>query len=279
MSTELAQSTTAQVAQPIFFATLIIITAYFPLMAFENAEGKLFRPMALTVGFALAGALIYALTVAPGLAYAALKQPIHIRSSKTIERIRTHYRRALERLLDQERVTIGVIVGVMIGVIALGATIGGEFLPDMDEGSLWMQVQMPTGLSVDKASEMASDRRRTVKAFPEVADIVTQTGRNDSGTDPWSPSHIEAGVTLTPYATWPEHESKTAFVRKLSEKLAQIPGMSVGISQPIIDGVNDMVGGAHSPLVLRVYGDDFKELRRIGEDISRELKTLPGGGD
>eukprot|EP01037_Dinobryon_pediforme_P014585 gene14585-14709_t len=279
MSTELAQSTTAQVAQPIFFATLIIITAYFPLMAFENAEGKLFRPMALTVGFALAGALIYALTVAPGLAYAALKQPIHIRSSKTIERIRTHYRRALERLLDQERVTIGVIVGVMIGVIALGATIGGEFLPDMDEGSLWMQVQMPTGLSVDKASEMASDLRRTVKAFPEVADIVTQTGRNDSGTDPWSPSHIEAGVTLTPYATWPEHESKTAFVRKLSEKLAQIPGMSVGISQPIIDGVNDMVGGAHSPLVLRVYGDDFKELRRIGEDISRELKTLPGGGD
>ena len=162
----------------------------------------------------------------------------------------------------------------------LGASVGREFLPDMDEGSLWLQVQMPTGLSVDKASEMASDLRRVVKSFPEVAYIVTQTGRNDTGTDPWTPSHIESGVGLTPYSSWPNHESKAQFVQKLSARLAHdLPGMQVGISQPIIDGVNDMVGGAHSPLVLRIYGDDFKELRRIGGEIVDILRDTPGTGE
>ena len=279
MPADLAISTAIQVAHPIFFATLIIITAYFPLLAFENAEGKLFRPMAYTVGFALAGALLYALMVAPGLTYVALRKPVVIKPNRFIEGLRTAYRKGLDYLIVRPRAVIIVAALSLVGVIALGATVGREFLPDMDEGSLWMQVQMPTGLSVDKASEMAGEIRKIVGAYPEVAYIVTQTGRNDSGTDPWSPSHIESGVGLTPYAAWPNHESKQAFVHKLADRLNQLPGVSVGISQPIIDGVNDMVGGAHSPLVLRVYGTDFAELRKIGGEIVTELKSLPGGGD
>jgi cobalt-zinc-cadmium resistance protein CzcA len=279
MATRKAIATGAQVARPIFFATLIIITAYFPLLAFQNAEGKLFRPMAYTVGFALLGALVYAITLAPALSYLALRSPKKIRPVWAIERLRDGYRYLLQRLLSHLYVAYIVAGVTFAAVLVLGASVGREFLPDLDEGALWLQVQMPTGISLDKASELAGDLRRTVKAFPEVTYIVTQTGRNDTGTDPWTPSHIEAAVGLAPYDTWPAAESKAQFVQRLSDRLSKLPGMQIGISQPIIDGVNDTVGGAHSPLVLRVYGDDFKEMRRIGGAIVDVLRQTPGTGE
>ena len=279
MPPNLAVNAATQVARPIFFATLIIITAYFPLLAFQNAEGKLFRPMAFTVGFALAGALLYAITLAPGLTYLALKDPVGLRTNKVVDWLRRGYRDVLVKLLNHLSIAYVAAAVALVCVLVLGASVGREFLPDLDEGALWMQVQLPTGLSLEKASEMAGELRRTVMTFPEVSYIVTQTGRNDTGTDPWTPSHIESGVGLKPYGSWPDRESKAAFVQKLSDRLSQIPGAQVGISQPIIDGVNDMVGGAHSPLVLRIYGDDFKELRRIGGEIVDVLRATPGTGE
>jgi heavy metal efflux system protein len=279
MAPNLAMNTATHVAGPIFFATLIIITAYFPLLAFTNAEGKLFRPMAYTVGAALLGALAYALMLAPGLGFMALRRPIRIRPNRAIERLRNGYRDALDRLLNHLPVAYIAAAVALALVIVLGAAAGREFLPDLDEGALWLQVDLPTGLSLDKASEMAGELRSIVRSFPEVSYIVTQTGRNDTGTDVWTPSHIESAVGLKPYDTWPGHESKAAFVQKLNRRLQQIPGMTVGISQPIVDGVNDMVGGAHSPLVLRIYGNDFKELRRIGDQIVGVLRQTPGTGE
>ncbi len=276
---ETAISTALQVARPIFFSTLIIITAYFPLLAFEHAEGKLFRPMAYTVGFALFGALVYAIMLAPGLTYVALRQPLVIRPNRVIEILRSGFRTVLTWLLSHLLVVYGVSALALAAVLVLGASVGREFLPDLDEGALWLQVQMPTGLSLDKASELSSELRRVVRSFKEVSYIVTQTGRNDSGTDPWTPSHAESAVGLTPYGSWPDRESKAAFVQRLSDRLAQIPGMQVGISQPIVDGVNDMVGGAHSPLVMRIYGDDFRELRRIAGEIVDVLRATPGTGE
>lgn len=270
---------TRQVARPIFFATLIIVTAYAPLLAFERAEGKLFSPMAHTVGYALLGALLCAITLVPALAWLALRKPRKVLHNKPLERLQAGYRRALEWLLARPRVTCAAAGMALVAVLVLGSTIGREFLPELDEGSLWLQVQLPSGLSLEKASEMASEYRRVVGAFPEVSYVVTQLGRNDTGTDPWTPSHIESGVGLKPYDTWPSGETKAQFVRRLNERLQQIPGISVGISQPIIDGENDMIGGAHSPLVLRIYGDDFRELRRIGGEIVQVLKGIPGTAD
>ena len=275
----LAVSTATHVARPIFFATLIIITAYFPLLAFQHAEGKLFRPMAFTVGFALFGALLYAISLAPGLTFMALERPVAVRPNRFIEALRTGYRRWLSALLQRLPIAYAAGAAALVAVILLGATVGREFLPDLDEGALWLQVQMPTGLSLDKASEMAGELRRVVRSFPEVSYIVTQTGRNDTGTDPWTPSHTESAVGLTPYSTWPHHESKAQFLNRFNARLQQIPGMQIGISQPIVDGVNDMVGGAHSPLVLRIYGDDFKEMRRIGNQIVGILQATPGTGE
>ncbi|RRB80869.1 efflux RND transporter permease subunit, partial [Escherichia coli] len=121
----------------------------------------------------------------------------------------------------------------LAAVVGLGASAGREFLPELDEGSLWLQVDMPSGISLDKANEMASEVRRAMLEFPEVKHVVTQLGRNDSGTDPWTPSHIEAPVGLHPYETWPDRESKAELVKRVSARLEKIPGISFGISQPI----------------------------------------------
>ena len=152
-------------------------------------------------------------------------------------------------------------------------------MPELDEGALWLQVKLPTGLSLEKASEMASELRRTLCEFPEISYAITQLGRNDDATDPWTPSHIEAPVGLTPYNTWPKGETKAKFMRRLNARLKQLPGFEVGISQPIIDMVNDAVGGSHSPLVVRIIGNDFNELRRIGGEVVDVLRGVRGTAD
>ncbi len=268
--------TVSHVSGPIFFATLIIITAYFPLFAFERAEGKLFKPMAFTVGYALVGALLCALTLIPSLAYVALRKPSKPFVNKPLVWLTGAYRSVLGRLLDLPAIAYALSALALAAVALLGATAGREFLPDIDEGALWLQVQLPSGLSLDKASDMATELRHVLLEYPEVSYVVTQVGRNDDGTDPWTPSHMEVPVGLKPYGEWPAGVNKAAFVRTLTERFARMPGFDVGISQPIIDGVNDAVGGAHSPLVLRIYGDDLKESRRIGNQIVDLLGTVRG---
>jgi heavy metal efflux system protein len=265
-----------QVTRPIFFASLIIITTYLPLFSFERAEAKLFTPMAYTMGYALFGALLTTLTLVPGLAYYAFHKPGRVYRNRWLEKLTEGYDRVLAICLEQPRIVYGVAIFALLAVVGLGATVGREFLPDLDEGSLWLQVQMPTGLALNQASDMASELRRAVRKYPEVSYIVTQTGRNDDGTDPWTMSHIEAPVGLTSYDTW-HGESKKEFVNKLATNLAKdLPGFDVGISQPIIDGVNDLIGGAHSPLVIKIYGDDLEMLRNVGHQIVDVLYTIPG---
>src|SRR5581483_1826118 len=118
--------------------------------------------------------------------------------------------------IKEPRIIYGVTIFAILAVVALGATIGREFLPDLDEGALWLQVQMPTGLSLDQASDMTAQLRKVVREFPEVSYVVTQLGRNDSGTDPWTPSHAEAAVGLKPYSNWAHGETKAEFLRKFS---------------------------------------------------------------
>jgi cobalt-zinc-cadmium resistance protein CzcA len=272
-----AKAATLQVTRPIFFASLIIITAYLPLFSFERAEAKLFTPMAYTMGYALFGALLTALALVPGLAYLAFRKPGRVYHNRWLERLTLQYDRVLAACLDQPRIIYGVVVFALFAVVGLGATVGRDFLPDLDEGALWLQVQMPTGLALNKATDMASDLRRAILKYPEVSYVVTQTGRNDDGTDPWTMSHIEAPVGLKPYDTWPAGESKKQFVDRLAAGLTKdLPGYSIGISQPIIDGVNDMIGGAHSPLVAKIYGDDLDQLRSIGGQIVNVLYSIQG---
>jgi cobalt-zinc-cadmium resistance protein CzcA len=276
LTEEDVRSATSQVARPIFFATLIIATAYFPLFTLQRGEAALFTPMAYTVGFALLGALLCTLALVPGLAYLAFRKPRAAFRDCPLEWLGRVYRATLGAVLDRPIFSYIATGAAFVAVGVFGTLVGRDYLPDLDEGALWLQVQLPSGLSLDAASEMASELRRTVREFPEVRFIMTQLGREDAAVDAWTPSHVEAPIGLTPYDTWPAGETKADFVRKLNARLNQLPGFNVGINQPISDMVFDLVGGAHSALVLRVVGDDFAEDRRIAGEIVDILRNTRG---
>ena len=270
---------TATVARPIFFGMVVIITAYLPLFMFQRIEYKLFSPMAWAIGFALCGALVVALTLIPGLAYVAFKTPRRVFHNPVLLRLRSAYAALLNRLVGHRSVTIAAFVFAFAGVGVLGATVGRDFLPYLDEGSIWMQVTLPPGISLTRAAQMADALRAATREFKEVATVVTQLGRNDDGTDPWTPSHIEASVALHPYDTWTSGRDKQQLIEALGKRFEQLPGTRVGFTQPMIDGVLDKLAGAHSDLVVKVYGNDFAESRRIVADIEAALKTVPGARD
>ncbi|MGE5368336.1 MAG: efflux RND transporter permease subunit [Chloroflexota bacterium] len=276
LETDTVQFVVRQVVNPIFFATIIIITAYLPLLGLERVEAKLFSPVAYTISYALIGALLCSLLVTPGLAFMAFRKPAPVFHNPVLEYLDSRYRYLLATCLEKPRIIYAAAGAAFLGVIIAGATIGREFLPNLDEGSLWLQVQLPSGISMSKAQEMARDLRNTVLEFPEVSFVVTQIGRNDDRTDPWTTSHIEAPIGLRPYSEWPGGESKADFVRRLSERLNKLPGIEAGVSQPIIDNVNELVSGAHSALVVKVFGQDLKEARRIADDIVQILRETPG---
>jgi cobalt-zinc-cadmium resistance protein CzcA len=270
---------THEVVGPLFFGMVVIITAYLPLFAFQRIEYKLFSPMAFAIGFALLGALVVALTLIPGLAYVAYRKPRRLFHNVPLERLRVEHARALFAVMRHPYLTVGAFVGGIAAAAALGATLGRDFLPTLDEGSIWLQVTLPPGISLDKAAEMADALRKATLEFPEVSTIVTQLGRNDDGTDPWTPSHIEASVGLHPYDKWASGIDKSQLIERLGRRYTQLPGTDVGFSQPMIDGVLDKLAGAHSDLVVKVYGNDFKATRELAGRVQAVLAGVPGAED
>lgn len=268
-----------QVARPMFFATAIIITAYLPLFAFQRVERKLFSPMAYTVGYALGGALLVTLALIPGLALFALRRPRRVFRNPVLSWLRARYEVVLGWLIASPlRALVPGVAAVLLAIV-LALTLGREYLPELDEGSLWLQVMLPPGISLEKASELAGELRRATRESPEVRTIVTQLGRTDDGMDPWTPSHIEAFVGLRPYATWPRGMTKRDLIARLEQRYKKLPGVDVGFSQPIFDMVNDKIAGAHSELVVKLFGRDLAALRPIAGQIASILEAVPGAVD
>jgi heavy metal efflux system protein len=274
-----AREAARQVARPIFFATAIIITTYLPLFAFNRIEAKLFYPMAYAVGYAQLGALAFALLVVPGLAYAAYRRPRRIFHNRVLGWLERGYRRTLSGSLRRPALTYALAAGAAVAVVGLGTTVWREFLPELDEGGIWLHAELPPGISLQRATQMVAEVRRAVREFPEVSYVVSHTGRNDDGTNPWTPSHMEAAVGLTPYSTWPRGETKQDLIKRMTARLDKLPGLEIAFSQPILDSVLDYVFDPHSSLAIKVFGDDFNELRRIGGDIVKVLDTVPGVSD
>ena len=270
---------TTEVARPIFFSTLIIITAYLPLFAFEHIERKLFTPMAYTVGYALLGALCVALLLIPGLAFYAYRKPRKQYHNRWLEKLSEIYNRQITALMEKPKQVLLPLALILVGAGILSYTVGKDFLPPLDEGAIWVQVQLPPGISIEKSKEMGAELRKTLKQFEEVSYVMTQVGRDDEGAEAFSLSHIEVGVGLKPYSTWKYGKTKADLIEEMSEKLSTMPGYSVGFSQPIIDMVMDQIAGAHSDLALKIYGDDIIETRHIADKVANVLKAIPGAAD
>ena len=268
-----------QVARPMFFATAIIITAYLPLFAFQRVERKLFTPMAYTIGYALTGAVLVALALIPGLALFSFAKPSKTFHNVWLTWLSRQYERGLGWLILRPRQAL-ISGGVAVALaVVLAMLAGREFLPQLDEGSLWLQVILPPGISLQKASEMANELRQATREFPQVSCIVTQLGRTDDGMDPWTSSHIESFVGLRPYSEWPSGMTKRDLIAQLERRYQAIPGVKVSFAQPIIDMVNDKIAGAHSELVVKIFGRNFGEMRGVAEQVATVLEQVRGATD
>lgn len=269
----------AEVSKPILFATIIIITAYLPLFAFERVEQKLFTPMAFTVGYALIGALLVALFLIPGMGFAIYKKPQKIYQNKWLEKLTLKYYQAMQIVVRKPKKIILSVVVIFAAAIGLSIVVGKDFLPSLDEGSIWLQVNLPPGITVDKSRELSDTLRCRTMKHKEVTYVGVQAGRNDDGTDPFTPSHFEVSVGIKPYSEWPRGKTKTDLINELAKEYEALPGFRVGFSQPMIDGVMDKISGAHSELVVKVYGNDFIETRRIAEEVLSTLGKIKGAVD
>ena len=268
-----------EVAKPVFFATLIIIVAYMPLFVFERIEKKLFTPMAFTVGYALLGALSVALILIPGLAYTIYRKPQKVYHNKVLTRMNEAYRKQTGSLISHPRKVFAGIAMVLVAVAVMIGTVGKDFLPNLDEGGIWIQVQAPPGVSLEKSKEMANELRAKMKSFDEVTYVMTQVGHDDGGAEAFTTSHMEVGIGLKPYSQWKHGKSKEDLIAEMADTIALMPGYRVGFSQPIIDMVMDQIAGSHSDLAMKIYGEDLDEARRIAEEVETIIAGIPGATD
>lgn len=269
----------ADVARPIFFSTMIIIIAYMPLFAFQRIERKLFTPMAYTVGYALVGALLCALILIPGMSYAIYRKPQKVYRNKPIDRITEWYRRSTAKMLSRPKRIFAPAAAILAAVVVLSMSVGKDFLPELDEGGIWIQVQTPYGISLDRSAEFADTLRTRLKNFEEVTYVMTQVGRDDEGAEAFTPSHIECCVGLKPYSEWKRGRTKEDLIVDMDKMIRSMPGYQAGFSQPIIDMVMDQIAGSHSDLAVKVYGEDQVETRRIAEKVESVISGISGATD
>jgi cobalt-zinc-cadmium resistance protein CzcA len=268
------------VESPLFFSLLIIISAYLPLFMLERVERRLFTPMAFTVCFALLGAMLISLTLVPVLATFLFRNGANSWENPLLRRLYGVYGRVLEVILRRAWVVVGLAGLVVMGAFLLGGKLGTEFLPTLDEGTIWIRSNLPPGTSLEKTAQIASQMRHTLQKFPEIRAVASQSGRNDAGTDPFGPNRIELLVTLNPYGEWPRGRTKPHLIDDLSRTLPEvIPGATFNITQPIIDTVTEVVTGSSADLAVILSGPDLSVLRRYAQDTLQVVRSIQGAAD
>ena len=268
------------VQRPILFSLLIIITAYIPLLTLERVERRLFTPMAMTVCFALVGSLVLSLTLVPAIATFLLRGTRAAPRHRVLEWLTRWYAVLVARTVRYARVTVAAALVIVVGSVWLGTRLGSEFLPQLDEGVIWIRANLPPGISVQKSAEVAATMRRLIRQSPEVTMVMSQTGRNESGTDPFGPNRNEFLLDLKPYETWPHGETKAGLVDELSRRLqAAIPGASFNFTQPIIDTSTEIATGSSADLAVIVTGSELRQLRTLAGQVLRVLRPIRGAAD
>jgi len=277
---ESVQVAALQVERPIFFSLLILISAYLPLFTLERVERRLFTPMAFTVCAALVGSMLLTLTMIPVLATYLFRNGVDGWENPLLVWVFRRYRGVLRRTLPKSRVVVASAFVVVGAAFLLATFLGTEFLPQLDEGVIWIRANLPPGTSLTKSSEIASDVRALVRQSPEVRLASSQTGRNDSGTDPFGPNRNEFLLALKPYDEWTRGKNKAQLVEELSNRLqTQIPGATLNFTQPIIDTVTESVTGSSADLAVIIVGSDLTELRRLATKTLEVVRTVPGAAD
>lgn len=269
-----------EVERPIFFSLLIIIAAYIPLFTLERVERKLFTPMAFTVCYALLGSMLLALTLIPVLATYLFRDGGKTWENPILPWLARRYESILHRALRRPLLVFGMAGTVVIAAFGLAGALGIEFLPNLDEGVIWVRANLPAGISLEKSSQIAGEIRGLISEYSEVQLVSSQTGRNDSGTDPYGPNRNEFFLALKPYDTWPEGWNKARLIEDLSKKLnARIPGAAFSFTQPIVDNVTESVTGSAADLAVILRGPNLGILRENAQKALEIIRTVPGAAD
>jgi len=269
-----------QMGRPILFSKAILLTAFIPLYTLQRVEGKIFRPMALTLTFALITGTILALTLVPVLTSFALKKNFATQESWVVRRLLAVYQRMLTQAMKSRALLLGGALCVLATAGIVVTQTGTEFLPKLDEGSLWVRGFLPQTISPSQSDKLASEIRRILASFPEVKTVVSQLGRPDDGTDVNGWDIIECAVELnTDRSHWQTAPSREGLVKAMNQRLAQIPGVQFQFSQYIEDNVNEAVSGVKSELSIKIYGEDPNRLQALSDQIVDLLKKIPGAAD
>ena len=277
---DLIRDAALDVERPIFFSLVIIVAAYLPLFTLERVERRLFTPMAFTVCYALVGSMIIALTLIPALATYLFRGKPATWQNPVLTWLSVKYERALEWSIAHPARVIAAAMGVVAATTVLSMRLGSEFLPQLDEGVLWIRANFPAGISLEKSAQLASTIRTLVRQSPEVKTVTSQTGRNDDGTDPYGPNRNEFFVALTPYDTWSRGKRKSDLIDELNTRLSNaVPGAFFSFTQPIIDNVTEAVTGSPADLAVIITGPDLHTLRRLGNETLAVLRRVPGAAD
>ena len=269
-----------EVQRPVFYAIGIIITAYLPIFTLQAVEGRLFKPMAWTVAFALLGALTFSIIIAPVLASILFRKGAKEWQNPILQWIIRHYRVAVRAAIENRTITMG-IAGLLFAIavyLTVGGAIGSEFLPHLDEGAIWVRGTLPPSEGPSASIEFTNKARIVMASFPEVTQVVSQTGRPDDGTDTTGFFNTEYFVDLKRKEQWRPlfHQDKEELIAAIDKELEKFPGVIWNFSQPISDNMEEAVSGVKGELAVKLYGEDLRTLEAKAAEIQAQMATVKG---
>jgi heavy metal efflux system protein len=267
---------TADVGRPTFFSMLIIIVANIPIFTLTRQEGRIFAPMAWTITSALVGSLLVSLTLVPVLCYLLFRSPLPEEANPVVRACERVYRPVLRWSLASPKLVLAIALVALASSLSLTTRLGSEFLPVLNEGTIWINVNLPPGVSVTETMAQARRIRAALATIPEVTTAVSKAGRPEDGTDPKPINMIEVFVGLQPPSEWKRHVTKEQIIAEMDQALAAIPGLEVSFSQPIRDNVLESISQIDGQVVIKVFGDDPPTLHRTAQQVLEKISDVPG---
>lgn len=270
------KNTASGLGKAVFFSKLIIISALLPIFAFQKVEGKMFSPLAYTLGFALLGALIFTLTLVPLLVSILLKKNVKEKHNRVVEFFNNIVMKGFKVTFANKRISLTVSMLVLLFSIFSTKWLGTEFLPQLNEGALWVEAKLPMSSSLTETVKTVSLLRAELQKFPEVNGVLSQTGRSNDGTDPSGFYYVQMQVNLKPKDEWDRKITVDDLVEEMDKVLKNYQGIVYNYSQPIIDNVAESVAGINASNAVKIYGDDLDKLDDIANDIIQQIQNVPG---
>ncbi|MGD0583847.1 MAG: CusA/CzcA family heavy metal efflux RND transporter [Bacteroidales bacterium] len=269
--------TGVDMGRAILFSKLIIITALIPVFSFEKIEGKLFSPLAYTLGFALLGALIFTLTFVPAMTSSLFRKNVAEKYNPIVSGLIRNYERLFNWVMGHKKISLGIALSIVMVSFFSAKFLGTEFIPHLNEGSLWVEGSAPMSISLSQAKTLVDSMRYDLLTFPEVREVVSQIGRPDDGTDPHGFYDIENLVDLFPREQWKSHLSKVELIEKMQQRLeSKYVGSVWSFSQPIIDNVNEAVAGINVDQAVKIFGENLDTISRIAGQVREKISSVRG---